>query len=69
MACPLGDLDPDRWEDPRESGALLEASVGRDQEAQHQVDLGHQVGQEKEAGGTVRRNRKLLRRLKQKKSI
>jgi len=69
VACPLGDLDLDRWEDPRESGALLEASVGRGQEAQHQVDLGHQVGQEREAGGTARRNRKLLRRLKQKKSI
>ena len=69
MACPLGDLDLDRWEDPRESGALLEASVGRGQEAQHQVDLGHQVGQETEAGEAVRRNRKLLRRLKQKKLI
>ena len=69
MACLLGDLDLDQWEDHRESGALLEASVGRDQEAQHQVDLGHQVGQEREAGGTVRRNRKLLRRLKQKKLI
>ena len=69
MACPLGDLDLDRWEDPRESGALLEASVGRDQEAQHQVDLGHQAGQETEAGEAVRRNRKLLRRLKQKKLI
>ena len=69
MACPLGDLDLDRWEDPRESGALLEALVGRDQEAQHQADLGHQVGQETEAGEAVRRNRKLLRRLKQKKSI
>ena len=55
MACLLGDLDLDQWEDHRESGALLEASVGRDQEAQHQVDLGHQVGQETEAGGTVRR--------------
>ena len=65
MVCLHGVQDQDQWEDRRENGVLQEALEGQDLEVQDLEVLVHQVGQEEmEAGAAVKRNQRLLRRLK-----
>ena len=62
VVCLHGDQDQGQWEDLRENGVLQEALEGQDPEVQDLEVLVLQV--EMEAGAAVKRNQRLLRRLK-----
>jgi len=62
VVCLHGDQDQGQWEDLRENGVLQGALEGQDPEVQDLEVLVLQV--EMEAGAAVKRNQRLLRRLK-----